>query len=58
VVKLCDLSGRPYRDGDLMHRLALGEDEGRVAKILLRRRVTGRDGEFGRPLRHRPSGLV
>jgi hypothetical protein len=58
VVKLCDLSGHPYRVANLMHRLALGEDEGRVAKIRLRRRVTKRDGGFTRTLNYPPSGLA
>jgi len=28
VVKLCDLSGHPYREENLMHRLALGRGRG------------------------------
>jgi hypothetical protein len=43
---------------DLSSISASTDDPERIAKILLRRKVMGRDDGFSGPLRYRPSGVV
>jgi hypothetical protein len=51
VIQLCNVAGTPYREGDLKHRISASTDDpDRIAKILLRRKVMGRQTDFGRPL--------
>jgi hypothetical protein len=53
VVQLCNMFGSPEPGEDPRHRISASNDfPDRVAKILLRRKVMGRDDGFGREIHY------
>jgi hypothetical protein len=58
VVKLCDLSGHPYREENLMHRLALGRGRGAGRQDPVAAAGDEADGGFTRTLNYPLSGLA
>jgi hypothetical protein len=51
VIQLCNVAGVAYPDEDLKHRISASTvDPDRIAKILLRRKIMGRDDGFNSKL--------